>query len=237
MRNVTKVSLVSGQFWGYTIPLLWGRAWRYLAAALLFDLLGGFVRDNVQARRRRTGPGLARPPAGPGCRFAPEKGVCRGNRGPGHNALTRTRRPREAPPLQPCILVRPEESQAERPGGGVGGWGGLEQWRGFRSPILSLGPRRRRPGRAASARRALWGSGRPAPGDPGGARRDRRPGPLAGLLRGGGPGPDGGAARRRDRRRAGAAVQPALPPRRGLQRLGPWRESEGERGGGGLTDR
>ena len=42
------MSLVSGQFWGYTIPLLWGRAWRYFVAALLFDLLGGFVRENVE---------------------------------------------------------------------------------------------------------------------------------------------------------------------------------------------
>ncbi len=48
MGQVAKVSLVSGQFWGASMPVLWARAWAYFAAALLFDLCGGFVRDNIQ---------------------------------------------------------------------------------------------------------------------------------------------------------------------------------------------
>ena len=48
--RVAKVSLISGQFWGVEIPTLWARCYVYLAATLLFDVMGGFVKDNITVR-------------------------------------------------------------------------------------------------------------------------------------------------------------------------------------------
>ncbi|EKX46460.1 hypothetical protein GUITHDRAFT_152360 [Guillardia theta CCMP2712] len=48
IENVAKVSVLSGEFWGYTVPVLWELAQRYFVIALLFDLLHGFVKANIQ---------------------------------------------------------------------------------------------------------------------------------------------------------------------------------------------
>uniref|UniRef100_A0A6T7XSN5 Uncharacterized protein n=1 Tax=Cryptomonas curvata TaxID=233186 RepID=A0A6T7XSN5_9CRYP len=47
IENVHKVVVISGQFNGLTIPQLWGTCYTYFIITLLFDLLGGFVKDNI----------------------------------------------------------------------------------------------------------------------------------------------------------------------------------------------
>jgi len=47
VENVSKVSVISGEFNGLTIPQLWSTAYVYFFITLLFDLFGGFVKDNI----------------------------------------------------------------------------------------------------------------------------------------------------------------------------------------------
>ena len=47
IENVHKVVVISGQFNGLTIPQLWSTCYTYFVITLLFDLLGGFVKDNI----------------------------------------------------------------------------------------------------------------------------------------------------------------------------------------------
>lgn len=39
--------MISGQFNGLTIPQLWATCYTYFIITFLFDLLGGFVKDNI----------------------------------------------------------------------------------------------------------------------------------------------------------------------------------------------
>ena len=39
IENVNKVSVISGEFWGYSVPVLWEMAYKYFVVALLFDFL------------------------------------------------------------------------------------------------------------------------------------------------------------------------------------------------------
>ncbi len=50
IENVHKVVVISGQFNGLTIPQLWATCYTYFVITLLFDLLGGFVKDNIVVR-------------------------------------------------------------------------------------------------------------------------------------------------------------------------------------------
>jgi len=47
IENVHKVVVISGQFNGLTIPQLWATCYTYFIITLLFDLLQGFVKDNI----------------------------------------------------------------------------------------------------------------------------------------------------------------------------------------------
>ena len=47
---MAKVSVISGEFNGLTIPQLWSTAYVYFFITLLFDLFGGFVKDNIYVR-------------------------------------------------------------------------------------------------------------------------------------------------------------------------------------------
>jgi hypothetical protein len=48
IENVSKVSVISGEFWGYTIPSLWDMASKYLFVTLFFDLAHGIVRETLK---------------------------------------------------------------------------------------------------------------------------------------------------------------------------------------------
>jgi hypothetical protein len=48
VENVSKVSVISGEFWGYTIPHLWDMAVKYLVITLFFDLCHGVVRESIR---------------------------------------------------------------------------------------------------------------------------------------------------------------------------------------------
>jgi hypothetical protein len=47
IENVAKVSVLSGEFWGYSVPSLWEMAQKYFIIALLFDFLHSFVKANI----------------------------------------------------------------------------------------------------------------------------------------------------------------------------------------------
>jgi hypothetical protein len=41
IENVAKVSVISGEFWGYSVPMLWSMATNYFIVTVIFDLAGG----------------------------------------------------------------------------------------------------------------------------------------------------------------------------------------------------
>jgi len=47
IENVAKVSVLSGEFWGYTVPALWEMAQKYFIIALVFDFLHSFIKANI----------------------------------------------------------------------------------------------------------------------------------------------------------------------------------------------
>lgn len=47
IENVAKVSVLSGEFWGYSVPHLWEMAQKYFVIALLFDFLHSFIKANI----------------------------------------------------------------------------------------------------------------------------------------------------------------------------------------------
>ena len=47
IENVAKVSVLSGEFWGYTVPALWEMAQKYFVIALVFDFLHSFIKANI----------------------------------------------------------------------------------------------------------------------------------------------------------------------------------------------
>jgi len=48
IENVSKISLLTGEFWGLTLPTLWAKAFHYFAATLVLDLFSRFVQENIQ---------------------------------------------------------------------------------------------------------------------------------------------------------------------------------------------
>lgn len=47
IENVAKVSVLSGEFWGYSVPHLWEMAQKYFLIALVFDFLHSFIKANI----------------------------------------------------------------------------------------------------------------------------------------------------------------------------------------------
>jgi len=47
IENVAKVSVLSGEFMGYSVPLLWEMAQKYFLIALVFDFMHSFIKANI----------------------------------------------------------------------------------------------------------------------------------------------------------------------------------------------
>lgn len=47
IENVAKVSVLSGEFWGYSVPALWEMAQKYFIIALIFDFAHSFIKANI----------------------------------------------------------------------------------------------------------------------------------------------------------------------------------------------
>jgi hypothetical protein len=47
IENVAKVSVLSGEFWGYSVPSLWEMAQKYFLIALVFDFAHSFIKANI----------------------------------------------------------------------------------------------------------------------------------------------------------------------------------------------
>ena len=47
IENVAKVSVLSGEFWGYSVPHLWEMAQKYFLIALVFDFAHSFIKANI----------------------------------------------------------------------------------------------------------------------------------------------------------------------------------------------
>lgn len=48
IENVAKVSVISGEFWGYSVPMLWSMATNYFIVTVIFDLAGGVFRETIK---------------------------------------------------------------------------------------------------------------------------------------------------------------------------------------------
>jgi len=47
IENVAKVSVLSGEFMGYSVPMLWEMAQKYFLIALVFDFMHSFIKANI----------------------------------------------------------------------------------------------------------------------------------------------------------------------------------------------
>jgi hypothetical protein len=48
IENVSKISLLTGELWGHSLPMLWAKALYYFAATLLLDIFSRFVQETVK---------------------------------------------------------------------------------------------------------------------------------------------------------------------------------------------
>lgn len=48
IENVSKVSIITGEFWGHSVPQLWEMAYKYLFIALIFDFFHAFIKENIK---------------------------------------------------------------------------------------------------------------------------------------------------------------------------------------------
>jgi hypothetical protein len=48
IENVCKVSILSGEFWGFSVPALWDMAQKYFLIALIFDFAHAFIKANIE---------------------------------------------------------------------------------------------------------------------------------------------------------------------------------------------